>query len=135
MGKFLFTRRIATATTAITLSNQVNTQTERHRYNKALYKNSIALLADSDIGGYGSAYDLISQRTLSPFASGLLQPFLDVLTAMYGFVENRDGFAELTFDSRLESDHNAGMIYANMWEDNPEWRARFASKIRPQMLS
>jgi hypothetical protein len=88
-------------------------------------------LAESEVGGFASAYDLTAQAQAFPASPPVYyQPFLEVILAMYSFAESRQScIEEVTFDSRLESDFNAGMIYANMAEDHPEWRVRLASKI------
>lgn len=37
--------------------------------------------------------------------------------------------AKLSFHSRIESEHNAGLIYANLRESNPGWKERLAEEI------
>lgn len=104
----------------------------KHKANKALYKASAILLAESAIGGFASAYDLAAQRQAFPPPYGppvYYQPFMDVLQRMGNFAINQDDRVEFTFDSRLESEHNAGLIYAHIRESHPEWQKRFASKI------
>jgi len=104
----------------------------KHKVNQELYKDSVILLAESGLGGFASAYDLAAQREAFPPPYGppiYYQPFMDVLQAMGNLALNRDDSLELTFDSRIESEHNAGLIYAHMRESNPEWKKRFASKI------
>ena len=104
----------------------------KNKANKTLYKESIRLLANSEIGGFASAYDLAAQREAFPPPYGppvYYQPFMDVLQAMGNFAISRDDELEFTFDSRIESEHNAGLIYAHIRESHPEWKRRFASKI------
>ncbi|MGO9433307.1 MAG: DUF3800 domain-containing protein [Terracidiphilus sp.] len=104
----------------------------KHKANKELYKASVILLVNSEIGGFASAYDLAAQREAFPPPYGppvYYQPFMDVLQAMGNFALHRDDQAELTFDSRIESEHNAGLIYAHIRDSSPEWKQRFASKI------
>jgi hypothetical protein len=38
----------------------------KHKDNKTLYKELTVLLAESDIGGFGSVYDLAAQREAFP---------------------------------------------------------------------
>ena len=100
--------------------------------NKELYKSSAILLKDSEIGGFAAAYDLAAQREVfpPPYAPPVYyQPFMDVIQFMGIFAEHREDQIEFTFDSRIESEHNAGLIYAHLRESNPQWKARFASKI------
>jgi hypothetical protein len=101
--------------------------------NQALYVDLINLLADSALGGFASVLDLASQR--GTFAPPVFKPpvyyqsFMTVLEKMRNATANRDDFAELTFDSRLESNHNAGLIYGYLRDSNPQWKERLASKI------
>jgi hypothetical protein len=104
----------------------------KHRANKELYRQSVMLLAQSEVGGFASAYDLAAQRESfpAPYAPPVYyQPFLEVLEAVGGLAHRRDGQVELTFDSRIESDHNAGLIYAHIREAHPENKKIYASKI------
>jgi hypothetical protein len=57
----------------------------KNKQNKELYRNSVLLLAESEIGGFGSALDLKSQReAFRPPNNPPLyyQPFIDVLYAV-----------------------------------------------------
>jgi hypothetical protein len=104
----------------------------KNKQNKELYRNSVLLLAESEIGGFGSALDLKSQReAFRPPNNPPLyyQPFIDVLYAVYNLLESNSGFSKLTFDSRIQSDHNAALIYAGLRENNSEWQQRFADEI------
>ncbi|SPE17929.1 hypothetical protein SBA5_120005 [Candidatus Sulfotelmatomonas gaucii] len=100
---------------------------------QALYIDLVNMLADSGLGGFASVLDLAAQR--ATFAPPTFNPpvyyqsFMTVLEKMRNAAENRNDFAELTFDSRLESNHNAGLIYAYLRESNPQWKERLASKI------
>jgi hypothetical protein len=105
---------------------------ERHKANQSLYKASVIAIAESDIGGFASAYDLAAQRIAfpPPYAPPVYyQPFLDVLQAMVTLSMNWGLMAKLTFDSRVESEHNAALIYANLRENSPGWTDRLAGEI------
>jgi hypothetical protein len=105
---------------------------QKHKENKSLYRDLVTLMACSGVGGFASAYDLAAQREAFPAPTApplYYQPFVDVLEAMRNFAHNRESLVELTFDSRLESEHNAALIYANMRESNPFWSERLAEKI------
>jgi hypothetical protein len=81
---------------------------------------------------FASAYDLAAQREAFPPPYGppvYYQPFMDVLQAMGNFSISRGGQVEFIFDSRIETEHNAGLIYAHLRESSPEWKQRFAPKI------
>lgn len=104
-----------------------------HDENEALYIDLIKLLANSGLGGFASVLNLAAQRAM--FAPPVFSPplyyqsFMTVLEKMRNAAENRDDFAELTFDNRLESNHNASLIYAYLRDSNPQWKERLASKI------
>jgi hypothetical protein len=103
-----------------------------HCKNQELYKRSAILLAESDIGGYASAYDLAAQRQAfpPPYAPPVyFQPFLDVMEAMRNFADHKEDNVEFIFDTRAESEYNAGLIYAHIRESHPAWRERIAEKI------
>jgi len=104
----------------------------KHKENKEIYKASTILLANSEISGCASAYDLAAQREAfqPPYCPPVYyQPFMDVLLYMRDFARDRNDQVEFMFDSRIESEHNAALIYAHLRESHPEWRERFASKI------
>lgn len=103
-----------------------------HRKNQELYKQSAILLMESNIGGYGAAYDLAAQRQAfpEPYAPPVYyQPFLEVMEAMVHFANNRNDQVKFIFDSRAESEHNAGLLYAHIRESNPECRQLIADEI------
>ena len=103
----------------------------KHRQNKSLYQDMVALLASSQIGGYASAYDLVAQRRVfSPFEPPVyFQPFIDVLRNMADFANRNDDVAELIFDNRPSIQHNAALIYAHYRENVPDCGERLASKL------
>jgi hypothetical protein len=103
-----------------------------HCKNQELYKRSAILLAESAIGGFAATYDLAAQRQAfpPPYAPPVYyQPFLDVMEAMRNFADHREDNVEFIFDTRAESEHNAGLIYAHIRESHPAWRERIAEKI------
>lgn len=48
---------------------------------------------------------------------------------MKNFAKPQHEIAEFTFDMRLESEHNAGLIYGTLRENEPEWAKHLSSKI------
>jgi hypothetical protein len=95
-----------------------------HRKNKDLYKQSVMLLAESNIGGFAAVYDLKAQRAAFPPPKSpplYYQPFIDVLDAMRGFAINASDCVKFTFDTRLESNFNAALIFAHLRESHPNW--------------
>ena len=103
-----------------------------HKNNKALYKDVTILLADSGLWGFGSSIDLRAQKRvfdLMPMHQTYYTVFTHVLEAMRNYAEVHDDMAEITFDSRVESEYNAALVYANLREERPEWKERLASKL------
>ncbi|HTV09086.1 MAG TPA: DUF3800 domain-containing protein [Candidatus Aquilonibacter sp.] len=107
-----------------------------HQENKALYRDLTIMLAESGLRGFGSVVDLAAQAKAFPLANPLdlsnrtyYKCFIDVVEKMFFYATNINEIAEMTFDNRAESDHNAALLYANMRELNPGWKSRLASKI------
>lgn len=103
-----------------------------HNENKALYRDLAIMLAESGLGGYAAAYDLIAQRKAfpSPFEPPLYyQGFMNVLEAMRNAAENKGDIAELTFDNRIESQFNAAQVYAYLRQSSLYFEERLASKL------
>ncbi|MGD0445154.1 MAG: hypothetical protein ABSA39_14565 [Edaphobacter sp.] len=107
-----------------------------HLENKALYRDLIIMLANSGICGFAATIDLVAQAKTFPLVNRAtltsrtyFQAFMEVVAQMAGFAEHADEIAEITFDSRIESEHNAAILYANMRELNPGWTSRVASKL------
>lgn len=103
-----------------------------HEENTGLYRDLTQLLVDSQVMGFASTYDIAAQREVFPLPFEppvYYQPFVDVLEHMFRFAGRQEEIAKFTFDSRVESEHNAGLLYAHLREDNPNWRDRFADEI------
>jgi hypothetical protein len=94
-----------------------------HGENKALYRDLTILLADSGLGGWGFVMDLAALRQVFPDAPDIAyyRCFIEVLDAMRKCAINNRETVKFTFDSRLESEHNAGMLYG-MFREAPEWK-------------
>ncbi len=112
-------------------SDQGDYTNRPHWENKALYRDLAILLADSGLAGFGQAVDLIAKRSVFPESEDLsyYTAFQRVLLVMKNFAKNTHDLAELTFDMRLESEHNAGFIYKSLRENEPDWTPYLASKI------
>lgn len=105
---------------------------EVHKRNKDLYRDLATMLAESGLFGFASAYDLASQRQAFPDPYDppvYYQPFMSVIEKMKHFAEWHQQTIKLTFDSRLESEPNAALLYAQLREDNPGWKDRLADEI------
>jgi hypothetical protein len=102
-----------------------------HWENKALYRDLTVLLAESGLAGYGQAIDLIAKNKVFPESADITYytAFQRVVFAMKNFAMHAGDIAELTFDMRLESAHNAGFIYGSLRENEPDWTPHLASKI------
>jgi hypothetical protein len=102
-----------------------------HAENKALYRDLAIILADSHVGGYGHAIDLMAHRRVFPGTLDIAyyRAFLGVIEEMKNVARNNEEIAELTFDMRLESEYNAGLLYGHARENEPEWTLFLAGKI------
>ena len=105
--------------------------TRPHWENKALYRDLAILLANSGLGGYGHAIDLIAKNSAFPESEDLAYytAFQRVVVAMVNFAKRSGGIAEMTFDMRLDSEHNAGFLYGSLRENEPDWAPYLASHI------
>lgn len=67
--------------------------------------------------------DLAAQRRVFPDAPDIAyyRCFIEVLAAMRNCATNNRETVKFTFDSRQESEHNAGMLYG-MFRESPEWK-------------
>jgi hypothetical protein len=92
-----------------------------HQENKTLYKDLITILAESEAWGYGAAVDLAGHREFFP---GVPQEmdyhfcFTRVVNFLTRFTGER--FAQtvkFSFDNRIETNFNAGLIYSQAMAD------------------
>jgi hypothetical protein len=103
-----------------------------HEENRALYRDLTQILAQSYLCGFASAYDLAAQRDAfpGPFEPPTYyQPFVDVVEMMYRIGMRGSETVKLTFDSRVEIEYNAALLYAHIREDNPNWKETLADEI------
>ena len=102
-----------------------------HWENKALYRDLTILLANSGLVGYGHAIDLIAKNVVFPESEDLAYytAFQRVVIAMKNFAQRAGGIAEMIFDMRSQSEHNAGFLYGSIRENEPDWAPYLASKI------
>ncbi len=87
-----------------------------HERNQTLYRDLVGMLAHSGLCGFGFAVDFISQKVVfpaSPHASNLAyyRGFSEVLESMTRFGDAYDETVRFVFDSRQESEYNAGFLY------------------------
>jgi hypothetical protein len=94
-----------------------------HADNKALYRDLTQMLAASGLGGWAFAIDMAAQRRVFPDAPDITfyKAFLEVLNAMTNCAINNGQTVKFTFDSRRESEHNAGELY-RMFNEHPASR-------------
>jgi len=103
-----------------------------HAENKALYKDLVTLIAESHLHGFGVAIDLMAARRAFPGAEpeiGYYRAFLKVMQAMKDCAKKNREVADFTFDMRMESEHNAALLYGSARETEPEWTPYLAEKI------
>jgi hypothetical protein len=112
-------------------SDQEDYANRPHWENKALYRDLAILLANSGLAGYGQAIDLIAKNIIFPESEDITYytAFQRVIFAVKNVASHFDDIAELIFDMRLESAHNAGFLYGSLRENEPDWAAHLASKI------
>jgi uncharacterized protein DUF3800 len=101
-----------------------------HEENKALYRDLTILIAESGMGGWGFAIDLAAQREIFPDAPDIAyyRCFIEVLQAMRNCAAFNHHTVKFTFDTRRESEHNAGLLYG-MFREMPEWKDVVFSEI------
>jgi len=93
-----------------------------HHNNKVLYADLSNLLANSGLYGWGVAIDLLAANRILPEVRILpyYKGFIDVVAAMKQLTrEYPEATLRFTFDSRIESEHNAGILYG-MLRETPE---------------
>lgn len=121
-------------------SDQGDYANRPHWENKALYRDLTTLLANSGLAGYGHAIDLKAKNAVFPESEDLAYytAFQRVVIAMKNFAQHAGEIAEMTFDMRLESEHNAGFLYGAIRENEPDWAhilpAKFHSSLRKTIL-
>lgn len=101
-----------------------------HDQNKALYKDLAILLAESRLGGWGIAIDLVGLRRVFPDAPDIAyyKGFVEVLEHMRNCATYNRETVKFTFDQRRESDSNAGFLYG-LFRQMPEWERVTFSEI------
>ena len=114
-------------------SDRGNYKDTPHAENKALYKDLSILLANSHVYGIGIAIDLIAARSKFPNPDigdiSYYRAFTRVIEVMKDAAKESGEIAEVTFDMRLDTEHNAGLLYGHVRENQPEWTPHLASKI------
>ena len=107
----------------------------KHKANQALYADLANIIASSDLVGYGVAIDLAAFKELFPGVTTNVAYYKCFTEAVYRTVRTverggkqappPDGFAkvEFTFDRRLETEHNAGVLYDSL-ANSPEWSGK-----------
>lgn len=112
-------------------SDQGDYASRPHWENKELYRDLTIMLANSGLAGFGQAIDLSAKSKVFPEAEDLAYytAFQRVVFAMKNFAKNAGGVAEFIFDMRMESEHNAGLLYGLLRENEPDWAPYLASKI------
>jgi hypothetical protein len=102
-----------------------------HDENKELYRDLSIMVVQSHVHGIGVAIDLIALHDIFPDAQDIsyYRAFLRVMEVMNNFAKKNAEIAEFTFDMRLESEHNAGLLYGIVRENEPEWAPYLADKV------
>ena len=108
-----------------------NYKDNSHLQNKTLYKDLTILLSKSAVRGYARAYDLIASDKHfpdSPREMTYYTNFVHVLCKMGEWAKSLNSTVDFTFDSRKESNGNAGFLYS-IFANLPEWDKIMLPKV------
>jgi hypothetical protein len=94
-------------------SDQGDYRSTPHAENQSLYRDLTTLVAESGLCGWSFAIDLAAQRRVFPNAPDLAyyKGFTEVIEAMNRFATHYAQDVSFAFDSRRESNFNAGILY------------------------
>ena len=104
-----------------------------HAENKGLYKDLATMLANSAIYGIGVVVDLVAAGRAFPnpdiYDISYYRSFTRVIQVMKDVAQEIGEIADVTFDMRLDTEHNASLLYSHARENQPEWTPYLADKI------
>ena len=102
-----------------------------HAANKALYRDLVTILCNSQLGGFGIAMDLIAMQRNFPGALELayFRAFAEIMERVNDFTIHFSELAKFTFDINTASEYNAAFIYSTMREDDSEMFSHLHSEI------
>lgn len=102
-----------------------------HAENKALYRDLVTMLADSELGGLGVSIDLEAQRRIVPNSIDFMyyKAFMEMLPYVSRFSAQVNRIAKFTFDISTENEYNAALLYSYFKENEPEMSKQFAKEI------
>ena len=102
-----------------------------HEETKAMYRDLTGILASSKLGGVGIAIDLVARKKIFPQSPPIsyYRAFVDCLDRVAALAFNLKDVAELTFDISSENEYNAGMVYRDLREGDPEMARLLSPKI------
>jgi len=103
-------------------SDQGNYKDRPHKDNKELYKDLVQILVNSKAYGFGACLDLAGFREFYPDLSQDMcyyKAFWETVRTLAHFAKDRfHAGVKFIFDSRTESNYNAGMIYNTITNDS-----------------
>jgi hypothetical protein len=105
-----------------------------HAENKALYKDMATMLANSSVYGIGVAVDLVAAKRVFPATPDIAdisyyRSFTRVIEVMKNVAKESGEIADVTSDARRDTEHNAGLLYGHVRENQPEWTPYLAEKM------
>lgn len=102
-----------------------------HEENKRLYRDLTTLLANSGLKGVGFALDLIAAREFFPNSLHVAyhRAFWQLVDTLQDCAKDNCEIVEFNFDTRVESDHNAALLYADLRSRTPGWEDTLAEKV------
>jgi hypothetical protein len=99
--------------------------------NKRRYREFTTLLADSGLGGYGIALDLMARHEVFPDippTQDYYKCFLELIERMRNFADYNGETAKFTFDMRPEGPYNSGVLYS-IARNSKDWKPYLDSEI------
>lgn len=102
-----------------------------HQEARAMYRDLAGILASSKLGGIATAIDLVAQKKIFPNSRPIsyYRAFVDCLDRAASLAINLQEVADITFDISSENEYNAGMIYRDFRESDPEFVRLLSPKI------
>ncbi len=101
--------------------------------NKALYRDLTILVAQSGLYGFASVIDVAAHSEVFGHSRGtdrhFYGAFINTIRPARDYARSVGDIAEFTFDTRVESEHNAGLMYGYLRESHPEWRDHIGKKV------
>jgi hypothetical protein len=112
-------------------SDQGDFSNTTHEENKALYKDLVTYLVESDLAGWGFAIDLVARRNNFPDCADVsyYNAFSNILYRAERMCAASGRKAKFTFDISTENHYNAGYIYHMVRNNDKACHVMFESEV------